>query len=423
MPKIFTYSTLLGIAAKSRTQATHEAPTNPMTLLHTASATPTRSAQPFSLPAIEEAADPRAHLPGRLRSLDVLRAVAVIAVIVHHWGQGQSGPIADLVARVGWAGVDLFFVLSGFLVSGLIFREHQRHGSFRAGRFLVRRGLKIYPAFYVFLAVSVVCARFIIPEGRDLLPNRLADFFFIQNYAQGLWTHTWSLGVEEHFYVLLALVATVVLPRIRPSSRVVLGSIGVVAVACLAMRIATAAASGYSWRALYIPTHLRIDSLLIGVGLAYLWHYRRQRLVAVATTYRWWLAAAGVALVAPLVVLERSHPLMYTAGLTSLALGFGLILLVTLTIDDRWAPRPIAYLGQFSYTTYLWHMPMMIVVAKLLPVSSKWAILALDLIVGFGVGIVAARVVEMPALRLRDRLFPSRGEALATNVLGSSSPE
>ena len=270
-----------------------------------------------------------------MRSLDVLRAIAVIGVIVHHWGQGHSGQIAGLLDRIGWAAVDLFFVLSGFLVSGLIFHEYQRHGSFRAGHFLVRRGLKIYPAFYVFLVVSVLGAGLFFPEGRDLLPNSLAEFFFVQNYREGLWGHTWSLAVEEHFYLLLALVAIVVLPRVRLSPRLVLGSIGLIALTCLAMRVATAAGSGYSWQALYAPTHLRIDSLLIGVALAYLWHHHRDRMLTVATTYFWWLAAAGLALISPVFLFERWDPVMYTVGMTSLALGFGLILLVTLTIEDR----------------------------------------------------------------------------------------
>ena len=217
--------------------------------------------------------------------------------------------------------------------------------------------MKIYPAFYVFLAVSVLGAGLFFPEGRDLLPNSLAEFFFVQNYREGLWGHTWSLAVEEHFYLLLALVAIVVMPRVRLSPRLVLGSIGLIAMACLAMRVATAAASGYSWQALYAPTHLRIDSLLIGVALAYLSSTTsRDRMLTVATTYFWWLAAAGLALISPVFLFERWDPLMYTVGMTFLALGFGLILLVTLTIEDRRAPRPIAYLGQFSYTTYLWRL-------------------------------------------------------------------
>src|SRR5271168_36950 len=92
---------------------------------------------------------------GRLRQLDVLRGVAILLVLGRHLDSvptdapGAIQSAFDLWMRAGWIGVDLFFVLSGFLVSGLLFREYARYGDVRAGRFLLRRGLKIYPAFYV----------------------------------------------------------------------------------------------------------------------------------------------------------------------------------------------------------------------------------------------------------------------------------
>jgi peptidoglycan/LPS O-acetylase OafA/YrhL len=96
----------------------------------------------------------------RVAALDVLRGIAVLSVLVSHaklehtslpWVCAQS---LDAVARF-FSGVDLFFVLSGFLVSGLLLREHQRHGAIHAPRFLIRRGLKIYPSFYAFLLTSI----------------------------------------------------------------------------------------------------------------------------------------------------------------------------------------------------------------------------------------------------------------------------
>src|SRR5262245_57143280 len=93
----------------------------------------------------------------RLDSLDFLRAAAVAMVVVHHMPLGFGwlpAPLAGVVERVvsaGWVGVDLFFVLSGFLVSSLLFREARDTGRIAVGRFLVRRGLKIYPAFYALL--------------------------------------------------------------------------------------------------------------------------------------------------------------------------------------------------------------------------------------------------------------------------------
>src|SRR5215470_10370022 len=97
----------------------------------------------------------------------------------------------------GWIGVDLFFVLSGFLVSGLLFREHLTHQRIEVGSFLARRGLKIYPGFYVLIAVSVLAS---VAMHRALsAAGVLSEVFFVQNYRRGLWPHTWSLAVEEHF--------------------------------------------------------------------------------------------------------------------------------------------------------------------------------------------------------------------------------
>jgi len=108
------------------------------------------------------AAAPATTDSSRLVVLDALRALAVLLVIGRHLRipyslSPESGTrvFAELWQRGGWIGADLFFVLSGFLVSGLLFREHQQHGRVSLGRFFVRRGLKIYPAFYAFLAATL----------------------------------------------------------------------------------------------------------------------------------------------------------------------------------------------------------------------------------------------------------------------------
>ena len=127
--------------------------------------------------------------------LDLLRGIAVIAVIAYHYP-------AFRWFDAGWAGVGLFFVLSGFLISGLLFADYKRNGKISIGRFLIRRGFKIYPPFYVFLLVTVPFLIFIFGPRR--WPSRLFfECFFLQDYLPHLWPHTWSLAVEEQFYLLL----------------------------------------------------------------------------------------------------------------------------------------------------------------------------------------------------------------------------
>ena len=174
-------------------------------------------------------------------ALDCLRLVAVLLVVQRHqMGEptGLFSPVWDALVRGGWVGVDIFFVLSGYLVGGLLFQEHQARGCLDWKRFLVRRGLKIYPAFYVWLAVAVAIA-----ASRGHRPSQ-AQFFgellFLQNYLGNLRHHTWSLAVEEHFYLgltfLLASLAR--FARSAPFSKVP-AIIAAVGIGCLVLRLAT----------------------------------------------------------------------------------------------------------------------------------------------------------------------------------------
>ncbi len=110
--------------------------------------------------------------------LDLLRGIAVLLVIAHHY------PYYDLLHQIGWAGVDLFFVLSGFLISGLLFSDWKRYGRLSIGRFFVRRGLKIYPGFYVFLLITAL--PLIRMQGTRPFWNEL---LFLQDYLPHFWSH------------------------------------------------------------------------------------------------------------------------------------------------------------------------------------------------------------------------------------------
>src|ERR1035437_9769085 len=131
----------------------------------------------------------------RNKRLDVLRCIAVLLVILRH------GYIPTRLGNAGWAGVDLCFVLSGFLISGLLFIEYKKRNSISFKRFFIRRGLKLYPAFYVFLFVTFL-DRLILHRVGSLRPF-LSEMLYVQNYGPSIWVHTWSLAVEEHFYILL----------------------------------------------------------------------------------------------------------------------------------------------------------------------------------------------------------------------------
>src|SRR5215469_12989174 len=123
---------------------------------------------------------------GRSNAIDVLRALAVTLVFGAHLFPCPSETNQTLAfltgawGKVGWVGVDLFFVLSGFLVSGLLYREHQKYGQISASGFLIRRGLKIYPAFWLMIGVSI--AVFAFSRGLPHIKSILSELLFLQNY-------------------------------------------------------------------------------------------------------------------------------------------------------------------------------------------------------------------------------------------------
>ena len=149
----------------------------------------------------------------RLPQLDLLRAFAILIVLLAHapcsldglpqWFQLAYG----VIIQGGWVGVDLFFVLSGFLISSLLFKEQLQYGTISFKRFFLRRGLKIYPSFY-FLFALTIAVYFVTGThpGLSMKPRTLVDeLIFLQNYGPYLWYHCWSLAIEEHFYILLPL--------------------------------------------------------------------------------------------------------------------------------------------------------------------------------------------------------------------------
>jgi peptidoglycan/LPS O-acetylase OafA/YrhL len=375
-------------------------------------------------------------MAGRLSRVDVLRAIAVLLVMVHHlasppeYAPRWAANVIAFAQNPSWVGVDLFFVLSGFLVSGLLFREHRLHGDLRAGRFLIRRGFKIYPAFYLFLFATYYLGTYPrrAPQPDDLLIHGA----FVQNYADwmpGVWAHTWSLAVEEHFYFMLAaFMAWRLRPGARtPTLREAVTGFGVIASLVLLTRIGT------TWSILadparariqfhYFATHLRIDSLLFGVLLAFVYHHRPDVWMRI-TAPRRRLAVASALLLAPGLFFPGPHPFTVTIGYTLYYLAFGILLALALPRPGE-DPQPgrtgriervLAAIGAYSYSIYLWHTA-----------AKHWAAPVWKSVVGqelgyvgqsvlylftsIVVGILMARLIELPFLRLRDAAFPSRSK-------------
>jgi peptidoglycan/LPS O-acetylase OafA/YrhL len=352
--------------------------------------------------------------PQRLAALDTLRGIAVLLVLARHMRMPEGlaawidVPMRAL-QRGGWAGVDLFFVLSGFLVSGLLFREWSRHGEISPGRFLIRRGFKIYPAFYAMLGVVMIWS--VCSDRWPGWGRVFAEALFVQNYWGGIFPHTWSLAVEEHFYLALPFVLLPLQGRGGRPFAFVPVLFAAVAVGCLLIRVVGAWDQLKATREGLSLTHLRVDSLLFGVFLQWLMHFHGPKVSAFVGRWRWWMFAAAVLLAAPAFVFELTSTwYLYTFGFTGLYLAGGIFLLLAVHRPAR--RGALAWFGFYSYSIYLWHMVVDRIFLPLLLPRGIDPVIWLAAYAGLSVatGVVAAWVVELPFLRLRDRLFPSRSE-------------
>jgi peptidoglycan/LPS O-acetylase OafA/YrhL len=370
------------------------------------------------------AAGPGTLTKRRWIQLDLLRAFAVLLVIGTHMRvcPVETNVVMNRITRAflqgGWCGVDLFFVLSGFLVSGLLFREYQRKQSLAIGHFLARRGLKIYPGFWFLMIATVIVAGRLRP-GEMGAGELTAELLFVQNYFDGVWKHTWSLAVEEHFYLSLALLIGL-LRYYRPAAdgnpfRSIPAISLVVFVACLAFRLARdLARPEFDFRYHQAPSHLRMDSLMLGVLLSYWYHFDPRRLQWLVR-WKYPLAVLGLSmLLLPFAVDKEQHRWMLVIGFSIIAAGSGLLTISFMSIE---LPRgrlvtALGTVGAYSYSIYLWHFPIEMYSGEIIERLTGWqpnwyAIATIYVSLSLAVGIAAAKLVEMPVLRWRDRILPS----------------
>ena len=320
-------------------------------------------------------------------SLDVLRGVAVLMVIIDHYSLliHSKSRLLETFGR----GVDLFFVLSGFLISGLLFAEYKATNDLKLPRFWIRRGFKIYPSFYVFL-LTVALMGFM--PGTELLHESL----FFQGYFSHFWIHTWSLAVEEHFYFSLPVLLWLLIKLFRRSEnpfRLIPLICILVSAACFYMRV-----SALNRGAAYgIATHLRMDALFAGVALGYFFHFDSESFKE--ASHRWVLSL-GLFLAVVLFVMPTFLQMTFAY--------FASCLIVAWAVNHKprngYLAQSIAFVGRHSYSIYLWHALVAVSMARLAVHWFSFAAYASGAIV-LGVGM--ALLIEFPALWARERLFPA----------------
>jgi peptidoglycan/LPS O-acetylase OafA/YrhL len=371
-----------------------------------------------------------AHNTVRLSGLDLLRAIAIALVLLTHYqGFVSHAETFGALGAIGWAGVDLFFVLSGYLIGNQILAPIAGGKPFSLKVFFARRLLRTLPNYYVVLAVYLLALQFAPHSpilGKSASPV-WAFLTFTQNiglaYGQ-TFTHSWSLCIEEQFYVVMPLVALALARGTRFARS-----------AWMVLALAVAAGVGaraYAWQAhelaafdaeVYYSSLCRADELLFGVAIAMLRNFHGNvfaRLMQHGNA----LLAAGLAMSAAVLTCIQNH--WPSTGWSS-ALGFSLVaasfaLLVCAALSpscvlNRVRVPGAGSLALWSYAVYLAHKPVFMAIN---PWCKAWGIdpeapLSIVAIMALGVlgGWILFRLVETPFMRLRARLYPAAGAPAA----------
>jgi len=355
----------------------------------------------------------------RLPGLDLLRSIAIVWVMLFHsFLVGGLGPGFEWLARFGWAGVDVFFVLSGFLIGSQLLRGLQRGEPLQLRDFYWRRAWRILPAFAVVLAVYVAFP--VLREAPGLEAGwQFASFtlnLFIDYGRNQAFSHAWSLCVEEHFYLFFPLLAWA-LTR-RPSAARFIGLCVLLVLGGIALRAGVwlhneALQPPRNWfiEDIYYPTWMRLDGLLAGVMLAALRVYRPglwARLQARSTPLT--LAGLAIAALAFWLFRDRTGLVANAVGWPLLSLGFGLLVLAA-TAPQGWLGRlavpGTGWLAAVSYSLYLSHKLAMHAVHSWVAPALPWqgpALFPVYAAAVLAVGAALHYLVERPGLRLRGRL-------------------
>jgi peptidoglycan/LPS O-acetylase OafA/YrhL len=383
--------------------------------------------------------------PGpRLPGLDLIRAVAIAWVLIYHGSLfGLTSQDHWLVAN-GWMGVDLFFVLSGFLIAGQLLRPWAQGSPPSYSRFFARRWLRTLPAYLVVLAIY-----FLAPQVRER-PNiaPLWQFLtFSQNWLfeypiHGLkaFSHVWSLCVEEQFY--LVLPAVVALVALRPTPAKVIGAVLCVLILGMALRgylwlqfvadppfdIAAGPRTGRYMHFIYCPTATRLDGLLMGIVAAVIQTFRPATWTGLTARPNLLLAAGVLGVIMSTFVFHGDSIAGFWPAVFGYPfLSFAIVLIVmagsgSRSLIGRYRVPGAGALAAGAYSLYLTHkIPFHWVEAirPHLPGPLRWAAFCLALAGAFGLGAALYWLVERPFLRLRDRL---EGRARTSIAMAATLP-
>jgi peptidoglycan/LPS O-acetylase OafA/YrhL len=349
-------------------------------------------------------------------ALDGLRALAVLAVMLYHGGTSWLGG--------GFLGVDVFFVLSGFLITTLLLLEHESTGRLDLAAFWGRRARRLLPALFVVLVAVLIYAAFLSGQAAaGIRADAVATLFYVSNWwfiASGNsyfeqfqdpspLTHTWSLAIEEQWYLLLPLALVLLLPRVRSRRPL---AIGLGALALLsAVEMAWLKSPAGDASRVYYGTDTRLQSLLVGATLAAV--LTPGVLERLRSSARWLGPLALLGVVALMVVVTDRSSWLYEGGFALFAIVCAMAL-VSVQAHPTGLPARVlsvpvvVWVGRISYGLYLWHWPVYVVLSPARTGVTGVGLLALRVAVTFALATASYYWVEMPIRRGGLSRLPSR---------------
>ena len=371
--------------------------------------------------------------PG-IRALDGVRAVAVALVLADHGGiPGMAG---------GFLGVDVFFVLSGFLITSLLLDELGRSGRIDLANFWIRRARRLLPALVLMVLTVAVGRQFFSPEAVvGLRDDAVAAFFWVANwmfvadktgyFAQGAppspLQHAWSLGVEEQYYIVwpLVLVAVAVVLAARARRMDKRATLGGVRLTVFLL------ASDATRDRVYFGTDTRAQALLVGASASALlvddWDSLNRGWSLIRSRWGRWVArglpVVGLVLLGLAVHYATGSAREFRSGLLIVVAVAAVLVIAPLALDQRGpvatvlAWGPLAWLGSISYGVYLWHWPVFLVLNGQRTGWHGLSLFAVRCAATLAVSVVSWWAIEQPVRRwrpVRVPLLPLAGATAAT---------
>jgi peptidoglycan/LPS O-acetylase OafA/YrhL len=378
--------------------------------------------------AIVDAPERQPFRLGYRPALDGVRAIAIVGVMAFHAGWP--------VGRGGYLGVDVFFALSGFLITALLLEERHRRGRVDLPAFWARRALRLLPALVVFLAATAVwvACNSRNPVSAGFRTDALAAALYVANWAQALaptyhvhvLSHTWSLGIEEQFYVLWPPLVAFVLVGTR--RRPIVAVTAAMVLASIAVRAVLFHVDGPTPRVTY-GLDTRATGLLVGCLLA-VGVQRAPVLVAKWRRATSWIGGGGLVVLVWALVGPRYtsaaialHPARVfdeaylLVPLATCAVIAGVLASPAGPLARVLSLRPVVWLGRISYGVYLWHFPVDLALAPAIGLRASVGLQVLRVVVALGLAAASYALVERPFLRLKDRFSATRsGRAAEAHV-------